>query len=170
MTVTGAEPQIELFEDRIEITNPGEPLVAPERMIDLPPRSRNAMLGSLMRRMGFCEEQGSGLDKVIAAIEVFQLPPPDFKVESASMRVILYGPRSFADMSVNERIRACYQHAVLQWLSGEKMKNASLCDRLGIKRSNAPQATKVINAAIEAGKIKIADLEYPRGGYYPWWA
>ncbi len=170
MTITGAGPQIELFEDRIEITNPGEPLVSPERMIDLPPRSRNAMLGSLMRRMGFCEEQGSGLDKVISAVELFQLPPPEFKAEGNSMQVILYGPRSFADMSINERIRACYQHAVLLWLGNEKMKNASLCDRFGIKRSNAPQASKVINATLEAGKIKVADPDAPRGGYYPWWA
>jgi len=170
MTITGAGPQIELFEDRIEITNPGEPLVAPERMIDLPPRSRNSMLGALMRRMGFCEEQGSGLDKVITAIEVFQLPPPAFKAENSSMQVILYGPRSFAEMSVNERVRACYQHSVLRWLSGEKMKNASLCERFGIKKSNSPQASKVISAAIEAKQIKIADPEAPRGGYYPWWA
>ena len=46
MTVTGAGPQIELFVDRIEITNPGCPLVAPDRMIDLPPRSRNEALAA----------------------------------------------------------------------------------------------------------------------------
>jgi predicted HTH transcriptional regulator len=63
MTITGAGPQIEMFSDRIEISNPGIPLVQPDRMVDLPPRSRNAALATLMRRMGFCEEQGSGLDK-----------------------------------------------------------------------------------------------------------
>lgn len=71
MTVTGAGPQIELFADRLEISNPGSPLVKPDRMIDLPPRSRNEALASLMRRMGMCEEQGSGLDKVVEACEVF---------------------------------------------------------------------------------------------------
>jgi predicted HTH transcriptional regulator len=76
MTITGAGPQVEVFGDRIEITNPGRPLVVADRMIDLPPRSRNEALSSLMRRMGFCEEQGSGLDKVIAAVELFQLPRP----------------------------------------------------------------------------------------------
>jgi ATP-dependent DNA helicase RecG len=33
MTITGAGPQIEMFTDRIEITNPGAPLVNPDRMI-----------------------------------------------------------------------------------------------------------------------------------------
>ena len=171
MTIAGAGPQIELFDDRLEITNPGEPLVQTDRMIDLPPRSRNSMLGSLMRRMRLCEEQGSGLDKVIANIEIFQLPPPKFQAEASSMQVILYGPRSFAEMSVEERIRACYQHAVLKWLSGERMKNASLCDRLGIdKTSNAAQATRVINGAQEAELIKPAEPDKPRVGYIPWWA
>jgi predicted HTH transcriptional regulator len=32
MTITGAGPQIELFRDRMEITNPGQPLMSPERL------------------------------------------------------------------------------------------------------------------------------------------
>ncbi|MBS1211226.1 MAG: putative transcriptional regulator, partial [Proteobacteria bacterium] len=96
MTVSGAGPQIELFEDRIEISNPGAPLVKPERMIDLPPRSRNEALASLMRRMDMCEEQGSGLDKVLEVIELFQLPPLLLRTEDNSMQAVLYGPRSFA--------------------------------------------------------------------------
>lgn len=170
MTVTGAGPQIELFEDRIEITNPGRPLVQADRMIDLPPRSRNEALASLMRRMGFCEEQGSGLDKVIAQVELFQLPPPLFREGDDSMQVILYGPRKFADMTHEERIRACYQHAVLKFLSGERMKNASLCERFGIDPRNASQASAVIRKAQDEGLIKVADPDHPRAGYIPGWA
>lgn len=170
MTVTGAGPQIELFSDRIEITNPGSSLVKPDRMIDLPPRSRNETLASLMRRMGMCEEQGSGLDKVIALVEVFQLPPPLFRAENNSMQVVLYGPRSFAEMTPDERVRACYFHAVLKFLSGDKMKNASLCTRLGIDPKNASQATGVINKALSEKLIRVADLDHPRAGYVPHWA
>ncbi len=170
MTITGAGPQVELFSDRIEISNPGAPLMKPERMIDLPPRSRNESLASLMRRMGMCEEQGSGLDKVIAIVEVFQLPPPLFRVEENSTQVVLYGHRSFAEMTQDERIRACYFHAVLKFLSGDKMKNASLCSRLGIDPKNAAQTTGVINKALSAGLIRVADPEHPRAGYIPHWA
>ncbi len=170
MTVRGAGPQIELFKDRIEITNPGRPLVRVERMIDLPPRSRNEALASLMRRMKMCEEQGSGLDKVIAVVEIFQLPPPLFREEEASMQVVLYGPRTFANMSVEERIRACYHHAILKFLSGDRMKNASLCERFGIESRNAAQASNIIKRALEADLIKAADPEHPRAGYVPIWA
>ena len=170
MTITGAGPQIEVFADRMEITNPGRPLVPPDRMIDLPPRSRNEALAALMRRMGMCEEQGSGLDKVIASVELFQLPPPLFREEGGAMQVVIYGPRVFAQMTPDERIRACYHHAVLRFLSGERMKNASLCKRFGIDRRNAAQASSVIKKALEAKLVRVADPEHPRAGYIPWWA
>jgi ATP-dependent DNA helicase RecG len=170
MTIQGAGPQIELFEDRMEFTNPGEPLVQTDRMIDLPPRSRNAMLGALMRRMRLCEEQGSGLDKVIDSVEVYQLPPPKFQAEANSMQVIIYAPRKFAEMTLEERIRACYQHSVLKWLSGERMKNASLCVRLAIDKKNAAQASAVLKGALNAGLIKAAEAGNVRTGYLPWWA
>jgi ATP-dependent DNA helicase RecG len=170
MTVTGAGPLIELFEDRIEISNPGAPLVKPERMIDLPPRSRNEALADLMRRMKMCEEQGSGLDKVLEDVELFQLPAPLLRDEDNSMQVVLYGPRAFADMTQEERVRACYFHAVLKFLSGDKMKNASLCTRLGIDKKNAAQASDVISRTIKAGLIRVADPDHPRAGYVPHWA
>jgi ATP-dependent DNA helicase RecG len=170
MTITGACPQIELFEDRLEISNPGATLVKPDRMIDLPPRSRNEALASLMRRMRMCEEQGSGLDKVVQACEVFQLPAPLFRTESDATQAVLYGPRSFAEMTQDERVRACYFHAVLKFLSADKMKNASLCARLGIAAKNAAQATAVINRTLDAGLIRVADPEHPRAGYVPHWA
>jgi predicted HTH transcriptional regulator len=170
MTVTGAGPQIELFNDRIEISNPGRSLVKPDRMIDLPPRSRNEALASLMRRMGMCEEQGSGLDKVIQLVEVFQLPAPLLRADDNSMQIILYGPRSFAEMTQDERVRACYFHAVLKFLSGDKMKNASLCTRLGIDPKNAAQASGVINKTLKVGLIRYADADHPRAGYIPHWA
>ncbi|MDA7963680.1 ATP-binding protein [Ruegeria sp.] len=169
MTITGAGPLIELFSDRLEITNPGCPLVDTDRMIDLPPRSRNEAIASLMRRMGMCEEQGSGLDKVFGEVEMSQLPAPLLKANADSMQVVLYGPRTFADMTAEERIRACYFHAVLKSMAGERMRNATLCERLGIDQRNAAQATTVIRKTMDADLIKYADEEHPRAGYYPWW-
>ena len=51
--ISGAGPMIEVFASRIEITNPGAPLISTERFLDSPPRSRNEGLASLMRRIGF---------------------------------------------------------------------------------------------------------------------
>src|SRR5262249_30630504 len=42
--LTGTGPMIEIFSDRMEISNPGLPLIDPLRFIDEPPRSRNETL------------------------------------------------------------------------------------------------------------------------------
>lgn len=170
MTVTGAGPLIEMFSDRLEITNPGRPLVSPDRFLDLPPRSRNEALASLMRRMRLCEEQGTGIDKVIVSVELHQMPPPDFRKEGDAVRVVLFAPRRFAEMTPEERVRACYQHAALRYVSGERMKNATLCERFGIDARNASQASVVIRQTLEAGLIRPADPAHPRAGYVPFWA
>ena len=46
-----------------------------------------------MRRMRLCEEQGTGIDKVIVAVELHQLPPPNFRSEGDAIRIDLYAPR-----------------------------------------------------------------------------
>lgn len=170
MTITGAGPLVEMFSDRLEITNPGQPLVQPERFLDFPPRSRNEALASLMRRMRLCEEQGTGIDKVFVAVELHQLPPPDFRVDGDAVRAVLYAPRRFAEMTPQERIRACYQHAALKYVSGQRMTNSTLRERLGIDPQNAAQASGIIRQTSLAELVRPADPEHPRAGYIPYWA
>jgi len=170
MTITGAGPLIELFTDRLEITNPGQPLVSPDRFLDSPPRSRNEALASLMRRMRLCEEQGTGIDKVITTVELHQSPPPDFRTEGEAVRAVLFAPRRFAEMTTEERVRACYQHAALKHVSGQRMKNATLCERFGIDPKNKAQASVVIRQTLDGGLIRPAEPGNPKAGYLPSWA
>jgi ATP-dependent DNA helicase RecG len=172
MTITGAGPLIEMFRDRLEITNPGAPLIDPVRFIDAPPRSRNESLAALMRRMKICEEQGTGIDKVIASIELFQLPPPDFQrhFENEGVRVVLYAPREHNRMSEADRIRACYQHAVLRYLSGESMKNSTLRERFGLSQNSISHVSQIIKKALSQNMIRPADPKHPQAGYVPYWS
>ena len=172
-SISGSGPTVEIFSDRMEITNPGKPLIDILRFIDEPPRSRNETLASLMRRMAICEERGSGIDKVIFLVERFQLPAPDFRATTESTIVVLYGPRDFSDMDKEERIRACYHHACLMHVSGQRMRNETLRSRLGIKDSNYPAASRIIKDAIDANYVK----PYGDGSgskrdysYVPFWA
>jgi len=171
--VTGAGPIVEVFEGRMEISNPGVPLIDTLRFIDEPPRSRNESLAGLMRRMNICEERGSGIDKVIFHVEVFQLPAPDFRVAGESTVAVLFGPRKFAEMHRTERVRACYQHACLQYVSGTRMTNATLRKRLGIKKSSYPMASRIIADAVNAGLVKPhaqASGSTKDASYLPFWA
>ena len=170
MTITGAGPIIELFRTRLEITNPGAPLVETDRFIDASPRSRNEAIAALMRRMGFCEEVGTGIDKVVDAVESEHLPPPEFRAEDDATRVVLFGPRRFAELTSQERIRACYLHAGLTYLRRGRMQNSTLRERFGVEKRNAAQVSKVIRQTLDQGLIRSADLERPRSGYVPYWA
>lgn len=170
MTVRGAGPTIEIYNDRIEITNPGEPLVDITRFIGAPPRSRNEAMASLMRRMNICEERGSGIVKVVHAAEIYQLPAPDFRTPDHNVQVVLFAPRTFRDMDRAERLRACYQHAALRFVTGERMTNSSLRDRLGIANQNAAQVSRIIKEALASNLIRPADPDSPRAGYVPMWA
>ena len=169
LSIRGTGPVIEIFEDRLEVSNPGAPLVSPERMIDFPPRSRNEKIASLMRRMRICDERGAGVDRIVNSAEVFQLPPPDFQSVGENMRVTLYAPRGFNSMSAAERVRACYQHAVLRYLVSDPMTNATLRQRLGVASQNAAQISRIIREALAANRIKPADPASPRAGYVPYW-
>lgn len=171
MTITGAGPMVEVFDGRVEVTNPGAPITDMLRkLFGSPPRSRNEALATLMRRMGVCEEQGSGLVKVISSVEERRLPAPSFALADGSLKVTLFGPRDFADMDRLDRQRVCQQHAALLYHSGRRMTNASLRDRLGIRSGNAAQVSRLIKDCVGARVVKVADPDRPKGGYVPDWA
>lgn len=169
--ISGAGPMIEVFSDRVEITNPGKPLIEPSRFLDLPPRSRNETLAALMRRAEICEERGSGVDKVIEETEMARLPPPDFLAPEDNTLAILYGPRSFEMLTSAHRVRACYWHAALRYVQGIGMTNASLRERFGVDDGKSSQISRIINQAEVAGLIRACPDWNPRTGFYwPTWA
>lgn len=170
--VTGAGPMIEIFADRIEITNPGEPLVDTQRFVDTPPRSRNEALASLMRRFRICEERGSGIDKVVFQVELFQLPAPLFEAPAGFTRAVLFAHKPLSAMDKADRVRACYLHACLRYVTRQPMTNASLRRRLGIDEKNIATASRLLGEAVEAGLIVIADPDVGTRSrsYLPYWA
>lgn len=155
-TVSGAGPVIEIYKNRIEVTNPGSSLISIDRILD-DRRSRNEKLANTMRELGLCEERGGGLDKVILDVELRNLPPPDFIVTENSFRVVLPGPRSFSEMSKLERRRACFFHCVIRYLKQDFMSNASLRERFLLRDADYQVVSSVISDAIKAGRIAPSD-------------
>jgi ATP-dependent DNA helicase RecG len=173
-TVKGTGPMIEIFDDRIEISNPGKLLPSKkiDRLIGTTPESRNEILASAFRRYKICEERGSGLEKAVLAIELFGLPPLKFEELENSFRVTIYSPKSFAEMTPNERVEACYQHSVIKYFSSGGMTNTSLRERFKMNEKQRPQVSLVIKDAIEQGKIKVKDIYNTStkfAEYIPYW-
>jgi len=170
--VTGAGPMVEIFDDRIEITNPGEPLVDTQRFVDTPPRSRNEALASLMRRFRICEERGSGIDKVVFQVELFQLPAPLFESPEGFTRTVLFAHKALSAMDKADRVRACYLHACLRFVTRQDMTNTSLRVRFGVEEQNRSTVSRLIREAVESSAIVPADPDAAPKlmRYLPFWA
>lgn len=170
--ITGCGPMVEIFDDRIEITNPGEPLVDTQRFVDTPPRSRNEVLASLMRRFRICEERGSGIDKVVFQVELFQLPAPLFERPEGFTRAVLFSHKPLSAMDKADRVRGCYLHACLRYVTRQPMNNTSVRERFGIQRANKAMASRWLREALEAGAIRLVseDVADKLRAYVPYWA
>jgi ATP-dependent DNA helicase RecG len=168
----GTYLSVEIFDDRIEISNPGLPSVDTLRFIDSY-NARNQHFAAAMRRMGFCEEKGSGIDKVVYQCEFYQLPAPDFKSKLNQTVVTLFAHKSLNEMDKNDKIRACYQHCCLMYVTNQKMSNQTLRERFKIEDKNAAIVSRIIKDALEENLIK---LENPDSSsrkfmtYIPHWA
>ena len=72
-------------------------------------------------------------------------------------------------MNKQDRVRACYQRACLWYVSGRRMTNASLRQRLIIEIAAYPMESRIISDTVKSNLIKI----YGSGGgasYVPFWA
>lgn len=168
----GSSPLIEIYSDRIEISNPGVPLISPERFID-EYQSRNEILSSIMRRLGICEKKGSGMDKVVFNIELYQLPPFDIRIKEKHTVAVLFAYKVLNDMDKSERIRACYQHCCLRYVMNEKMTNQSLRERFKIDDKNAATVSRMIKETLLDGLVKEGNPENQSrkyADYLPFWA
>ncbi|WP_336979444.1 ATP-binding protein [Altererythrobacter fulvus] len=171
-TIEGTGPMVEIFDGRIEITNPGSPLIDVERLLDHAPRSRNEALARFMRRLGICEERGSGVDKVVFETEFHQLPPPIWERQDGAFRVTLFAPKPLREMDRQEKVHACYLHACLRYVNREPVTNTSLRERFGVEAGNAAIVSRIIRDALEAGVIKPFEEGQAKKAarYLPWWA
>lgn len=168
--VSGAGPVIEIYSDRVEVTNPGNSLIEIDRIID-ERRSRNEKLAAAMRSLGMCEERGGGLDKALIEIEARNLPAFDFEPSENSMRVILFGPKKFSQLSKEEKHRACFYHCVLKWLTRDYMSNATLRERFSLDPDEYQSVSAIISEMIK--KKRIIPAEEKQGNryakYVPYW-
>ncbi len=169
--IKGSGPMIEIFENRMEISNPGRPLVDIMRFLDNPPISRNEAIASLLRRLGVCEERGSGIDKVVFQTELYQLPAPFFENTDQSTRVTLFAYKPLAKMTKIDKVRACYLRACLKYVTHDYMTNTSLRKRFGIESKNKATATRMIKDALERELILPFDETSAKKfmKYVPFW-
>lgn len=170
--LTGTGPVIEIFENRVEVTNPGTPLVDIMRIVDNPPKSRNEKLASIMRRLNMCEELGRGWDRMVISCESQKLPAPCIQIYQESTKVSLFSHVNFGNISMEDKIWSTYLHACIKFTEGDALTNSSLRERFGVSETLSGSISRLIKEAVNRKLIKPIDPNtaprYMR--YIPVWA
>lgn len=167
LTMSGC-PIVSIFPNRIEITNPGVPLIPVDRFIDNPPCSRNELLASAMRKCGICEERGSGYDKVVSFIEQYNLPAPQITVYENHTKVVLNAKKEFDKLTKDERILACYNHTCLNYVQNKITNNTSLRLRFHLDEKDRYKVSRVFADSNDLVKPKMGTGPKNRE-YLPFW-
>lgn len=165
-------PTVEIFSNRIEIKNPGVPIVTPDQFIR-ECISRNEPLAALMKKVLICEDRGSGIDRVATYIEIFQLPAYSIEKSEFTTTVTIYAPKPFNEMDRVDKIRACYLHCCLNYVQHKKTTNTTVRERFKIDKRSSPIASKIIRETIDDGLIRVEDPENASSkfsSYVPYWA
>jgi len=154
LTAKGTSLLVEVFDNRVELTNPGALLVDADRIVDTPPRSRNEKLAALMRRFNFCEEAGTGWDKMVQDCESLCLPAPKILRYDEYTKVVITSKCDFAVWQMEDKLWALYLHASLGFLQGNYMNNRSLRNRLGLDATKMSAVSRLIKEALKRNLIK----------------
>lgn len=162
---------VEIYDDRIEVTNPGLPILPPDRFID-ENQSRNERLADALRQLGICEERGHGMDAVVMQIEAYQLPPYRCRLGTRHTTVVLSRYKPLKDLSPEERVNAVYQHCVLRFVTNQVTNNESVRKRFNIDKKNSATASRLLGEAVGATVIRPSDPEAANKlmRYVPYWA
>lgn len=169
----GTNPMVEIFEDRMEFSNAGAPLVAIDRIVDTVPVSRNENMAGFMHRCGICEERGSGYDKIVYATGQNELLAPRIENQNNQFtKVILFAKVPFELTTKEDRIRTCYMQACLAYVQFSSINNADIRRIFGLKEEEKVKASRILKDTVEAGLIKVLDPSTaPRyTKYIPRWA
>ncbi|MBU4580128.1 putative DNA binding domain-containing protein [Patescibacteria group bacterium] len=153
----GMRPVIEIYKNHIEISNPGSCLVDPKKIIESVPKARNERMVDVMRRLKICEIRGSGIDRAIEAIEFLQLPAPKFENIDNAFSAYIYAYRPFEKLTMEEKLRALYQHVTLFYVQQQFATNTSLRLRFGLGEKKGWAISKIVTYAKDSLLIKNFD-------------
>lgn len=169
----GTSPMVELFTNRIEFSNAGAPLVAIDRIVDTVPVSRNENIAGFMHRCGICEERGSGYDKIVGITGKYNLLAPRIENQNNQFtKVVMFAKVPFDLTTKEDRIRTCYMHACLAYVSFGTIGNMDVRALFGLDEKEKTKASRIIKDTLDAGLIKPVDpMTAPRYmKYIPHWA
>lgn len=127
----GAPIRIAIFDDRVEVENPGIllPGLTIEDLREGVSRARNRVLARVFKELGLIEQWGTGVQRMVAACTGAGLPEPEFREVGLRFRVILgtepIGPAA-ADAT---------EKRILEYIAaGKGRSTAAIAEHVGLSR------------------------------------
>ena len=167
-----AHIQVNIFSDRVEITNPGG-LPADLSLKEIIGRSipRNPLLFGLMQRMDLVEEVGSGLLRINKALKEYNMAEPAIEADKNWFTITFPRP-DLQKSTIQERIEAASeglveglvesQRKIIELIArNNKISKRELAEKIGI-------STTAIDKNISALKNKglLRRIGSPKGGHW----
>ena len=158
MHTEGMPIQIIMFDDRIEIRNPGGIYgrIKIDQLGKVQPDTRNPVLASELEVLKITENRYSGIPTIRRTMEEYNLREPEFSEERGSFVVRLYkhevDTKNGVDLEVNDDL-------ILFCRTPRTRKE--ICDYLGLNSVTYAIQTHVI-PLVEAGKIKMSIPDKPK--------
>ena len=92
----GAPIRVAVYDDRLEIENPGllVPGLTVDDVVSGVSRLRNRVIGRVFRELGLIEQWGSGIGRMIGACRDAGLPDPTFEEIGGRFRVTIYSEQT----------------------------------------------------------------------------
>lgn len=130
----GARITIELFEDRVEISNPGglTSAISPNEF-GTKSHSRNPLIFGLFVRIKLVEQVGSGIGRMQALLKEANLPAPDFKTDGMFTVVFHRGKEKSSGKTVEKTVEKSSREKIIELIKGNAaITTRELADLIGI--------------------------------------
>ena len=152
----GMPVQLQIFSDRIEITNPGGLYgrITLDQLGQVQPDTRNPVLATALETLKITENRYSGIPTVRREMQDYGLPMPQFENCHGTFKVTLFGERK-----ANVK-RDIGEQDILTYCSIPRTRK-EIADFLGIK-SQAYAISTYVTPLVNSGKIKLSIPGHPK--------
>ena len=150
--------QIIMFEDRMEIRNPGGLYgrIRVDQLGKVQPDTRNPVLASSLEVLGITENRYSGIPTIKKEIKKYNLREPEFLDERGNFVVKFY--KEVAQNKVEEIVDEEIRNLLI--FCKTPRTRQEICDYLGLS-SVTYAIQKHISPLVESGKIKLSIPDKP---------
>ncbi len=147
----GSRIMVELFTDRLEITNPGGLIstISPKEF-GIKSHSRNLLLFGLFQRINMVEQVGSGINRIKISLKEAKLPKPIFRTKGL-FTIVLSRPKNRALIRAVIRAGIGNKEIINGILSNNKITISELAE---LTKASTRYVSKIIADLREVGVLE----------------